>query len=368
MDAITPNNPIRARILFVDDSKLMRLSGRKILAHDFDIILAENAMEARRLLYADPTIQLMFCDLNMPGDSGYDLLGELRNSDRPRLRDLPAIIMTGSDDQENERQRALELGATDFISKPFRASELMARARAHASHKEAARRLRQLEDQHQTDLPTGLGNRRYCLQRLEQALSFARRHRQSLTLVHLHIDGLEALIEELGQPYGTSALGRIGKVLARSIRREDTVYRTGKESFSFLLPATDAAGAEILRERFIPNLGELGLKPDGGALNVGLRFSIQSPDVETKWACEELLARGLAGPTVAVRTAESMHSAGKTDRPQPDLEQALEMIAKGDFTSVREHLPGLMARLEPLLRFARYADPARRDWPRTGNG
>ncbi len=368
MDAITPNRSIRARILFVDDSKLMRLSGRKILANDFDVVLAENAAEARKLLDADPTIQLMFSDLNMPGDSGYDLLSELRTSSEPRLRDLPAIILTGSDDQENERQRALELGATDFISKPFRASELMARARAHASHKEAARRLRQLEQQHHTDLPTGLGNRRYCLQRLDQALSFARRHHQPLTLVHLHLDGLEVLVEELGPPYGTSALGRIGRVLARSIRREDTVYRTGKESFTFMLPATDAAGAEILRDRFVPDLEALGLRPDGGALNVQCRFSIQSPGTEANLECEELLARGLAGECVKVRKVEPIHPPVTACQSPPDLEQALTMIANGQQASLQEHLPGLMARIEPLLRLARSLEPARQNWHQTGNG
>ncbi|MFU8833066.1 MAG: response regulator [Wenzhouxiangella sp.] len=367
MDTITPSSTIRARVLFVDDSKLMRLSGRKILAGEFDVVLAENAAEARRMLDADPTIQLMFSDLNMPGDSGYDLLGALRGCDEPRLRELPAIIMTGSDDQENERQRALELGATDFISKPFRASELMARARAHASHKEAIRRLRDLEEQRQTDLHTGLGNRRYCLLRLDQALSFARRHRQPLTLVHLHLVGLKALVAELGQPYGSSALGRIGRVLARSIRREDTVYRTDNESFTFMLPATDVAGAEILRDRFIPDLEALGLRPHGKALNIQCRFSIQSPETETDVSCEALLAQGLASASIGIKTDKPAHRPGMAQSP-PDLEQALAMIARGEHASVHEYLPALMARLQPLLRLAGHTEQPRESWSRTGNG
>ncbi|NBD95555.1 MAG: response regulator [Gammaproteobacteria bacterium] len=356
----------RARVLFVDDSQLMRLSSRKLLAPHFDVILADNAIRARELLDEDPLIQVVFCDLNMPGQSGYELLAELRSAPVGRLRDLPLIIVTGADNQEAEREKALNLGATDFINKPFRASELLARARAHASHEEAVGRLRRLEGSHPFDPVTGLGSFAYCVRRLEQAMSFALRHHQALTLVHLHLIGLEKLIAELGEPYATSALTKIGRVMTQSIRCEDTVFRTGVESFCFMLPATDAAGAGTLKNRFIPNLEELGLRPDGAALEVQCGFSIHCPDLESCADAEQVLRAGMARDTIAVDPAErSPKTAARLDHP--DIEQALALLDQGDIEAVQAQLPALLERLHPLLKLARQQPVGRGRLPLAGN-
>lgn len=339
------SNKTKARILFVDDSKLMRLSGQKILAQTFDIVLAENVTQAQEILAADPTIQVVFSDLNMPGKSGYEFLAELRQLEDNRLNSLPVIIITGAENQETERRRALEAGATDFISKPFKASELMARAQAHASHKKAERRLHELEESHQTDPATGIGSRHYCLQRLGQAISFARRHGQTISLIHLHLEGLQALCEEMGEPFSGSAWKKIGQVLQGSIRQEDTVYRTGIESFCFLLPATDTRGAEVLRDRFIPDLEALGLQPDGNTLNVRREFSIQAVSIDSGVDVTALLDQGMREPRQSAVTT-------KSDDCPLDLEQALAMIERGQLADLQPHLGALTRRLEPLLRLA----------------
>ena len=356
----------RARILFVDDSKLMRLSARKILAPHFDVVLVDNAIRARELLDEDPMIQVVFCDLNMPGQTGYELLAELRAAPVARLREMPLIIVTGADNQEAERERALNLGATDFINKPMRASEMLARARAHASHKEAAGRLRRLESTHPFDPLTGLGSRNYCIQRLEQAMSFALRHDQSLTLMHLHLDGLKALIEDLGEPYATSALTKIGRVLGSSIRCEDTVFRTGVETFCFMLPATDPAGASVMKDRFIPNLEALGLRPDGAALNVECRFSIHAPDLHSCADADHVLSVGMAEDTIAIDPLE-LSRASIDPLSRPDIEQALALLDQGDVESVQAQLPALLERLRPLLKLADQQSNGTPRWPLAGN-
>ncbi len=344
MKAFESTQPgIQARILFVDDSKLIRLAARKMLAEHFDLVLAENASQAHDLVCADPTIQVLFCDLNMPGESGYDLLESLRGSEQSRLRELPVIIVTSTDQLEQERQRALRAGATDFISKPFRASELLARARAHASHKEAVRRIHQLEQHQHTDPATGLGTRHYCRQRLAQAISFARRHGQALTLMHLHLSGLTRLIRELGEPYACRALERIGSTLKSIIRAEDTICRTGTSTFCFILPATDTAGAEVLRERFAPDLEALGIDADGRTLNIECHFSIQEPPLDGSMDPEQILRSGLAP-----KPEPGDHST----RVTMDLEEALSRLQRGDIDSVQEQLPDLLRRLEPLLKLA----------------
>lgn len=339
--------------MFVDDSRLMRACATRILGQQFDLVLAESAEQAWDLLQADPHIQVLFSDLHMGGNSGFDLLRQLRQADQPHLVDLPVVLITGEEDGETRRKHALMLGATDFISKPFQASELTARASAYAQSGQSAKRLRLLEQAHHIDPETGLGNRRYCEERLMQAMSFAHRHQQPLVLMHLRLDGLSALLEDMGQAHASRALERIGETLNRRIRREDTAFRTEAETFTFLLAATDADGAEKLKRRFLPDLDELGLCPDDEALAVEAGFIIQTPPPMNGRDGEQILEEGLSGQ------AQPMTAAEPDGEPTPEIEQALRMIKRGEGERLKPHLRGLEQRLRPLLDMLAEEDSGR---------
>lgn len=359
MSVATDHKPARPRVLFVDDSRLMRACATRILGQDFDLLLAESAEQAWELLETDREIQAVFSDLFMTGRSGLDLLQQMRSSDRRELADMPMVLITGEEDGEKRRRHALGLGATDFISKPFQASELLARARAYARSGESTRRLRLLEQAHHVDTETGLGNRRYLEERLIQATSLAHRHQQPLAMMHLRLEGLSELLEELGERHATRAMARIGETLSRRIRREDTVFRSGEESFTFLLPATTAEGAETLKARFLPDLDELGLGSDEAALAVRPGFVVQVPPPPNGRDAARIIDEGLAGETVPVQS-----SAGESSLP--DIEQALRMIERGDQDQLLPFLARLEKRLRPLIdlieaggRQRRRTDPGR---------
>ncbi len=354
MNAATKPNPqSRGRILFVDDSRLMRMCANKILGRAFDLVVAESAEQAWEILNTDENIQILFSDLQMPGKSGFELLDQVRNSDSSRLADLPVVLITGSEDCEQMRERALEHGATDFLTKPFQDSELMARARSHVDSGRSRQQLRDLQRDYHLDQSTGLGNRSYCEQRLAQAISFAARHDQSLTLMHLQLSGLELLLEDLGEPFANRALGRIGGMLAQSIRQEDTVFRSGRESFTFMLPATEPHGAEILQERFLPDLDKLGLTGNGNSLEVSCRFLIQPVRVDGRLDAARLLEDGLSGTIASPETATDLAKPAQTEPATPGLEEALQMIERGESERLRPHLPQLRKRLEPLFAILR---------------
>jgi len=343
MNAATQSSPTRPRILFVDDSRLMRACATKILGQQFSLVLAESAEHAWELLQSDSGIAAIFTDLQLGGKSGFDLLEQIRQSGQPQLADLPVVLITGEEDGEAKRKHALMLGATDFISKPFQASELSARASAYALSSQSAKRLRLLEQAHHIDPETGLGNRGYCEERLMQAMSFAQRHRQPLTLMHLRLEGLSALLEELGDPHAPRALKRIGQTLEQRIRREDTVFRTEAETFTFLLAATDAEGARRLQQRFLPDLEELGLCPDDEAFAINAGFIIQTPPPVNGRDGAQILEEGLSGK------ARPMPASGAHVEPVPDIEQALAMIEREEKDRLRPHLETLRQRLRPLL-------------------
>ncbi|AKS42862.1 GGDEF domain-containing response regulator [Wenzhouxiangella marina] len=332
------NVPCPACILFVDDSKLIRLAAQRILEPHFELLLAGNAEDALRQLEARSDVQVVFTDINLPGMSGYQLIGRLRKDPNDRRAGLPIVAMTGVENQESERQKALELGASDFLGKPFRHSELLARTWTHVRSQLLRRQVQALESNPHRDPRTGLASRDDCIERVAQALSFARRHAQAVSLVTLHLDGLCALADELGEPFAGQAWWRLGRLLKESIRREDTVYRIGPESFCFLLPATEAHGAAILRDRFIPNLEALGLDAEGGVLDVRCRFLIASPDPRLDHDLEALIDG----------EPEPRRAAARTD-PRLSLDEVLESLERGERDQLKPHVEELRQRLEPLL-------------------
>ena len=91
----------------------------------FRVTLAYDGREALDLLASNPDIALVMLDLMMPHLSGLDVLAAMRGD--PRWRDLPCIILTAAG-QEQQHVSAMEIGANDFLTKPFSPKKLYARA------------------------------------------------------------------------------------------------------------------------------------------------------------------------------------------------------------------------------------------------
>jgi putative two-component system response regulator len=109
-------------VLVVDDEpQVQRLIARILERHGFHCELAASAEEARKLLESkENTFQLMLCDVNMPGESGLELL----SSTLATHPEVAALMVTGADDPKMA-ESAIELGAFGYLTKPFRPNELM---------------------------------------------------------------------------------------------------------------------------------------------------------------------------------------------------------------------------------------------------
>ena len=111
-------------ILVVDDDRRLRdLLQRFLREHDFRVTTASDAADARRHLAAF-AFDLLVLDVMMPGESGFDLTRSLRDS-----IDLPILLLTARTEAE-DRINGLELGADDYLAKPFEPRELVARIRS----------------------------------------------------------------------------------------------------------------------------------------------------------------------------------------------------------------------------------------------
>ena len=108
-----------------DEPHIGRIIKMKLEQGPFRVTLAYDGREALDVLERETDIRIVLLDLMMPHLSGLDVLAAMRNDDR--MRALPCIILTAAG-QEQQHQRALELGATEFLTKPFSPKKLYARA------------------------------------------------------------------------------------------------------------------------------------------------------------------------------------------------------------------------------------------------
>jgi len=121
--------PSRLKALVVDDEKAIRRFLRStLLAEDFDVVEAETIAEARALGESVKP-DLVVLDLGLPDGDGSDLI-------RPLIAlSKPAILILSALDEEARKVQALDLGADDFVTKPFGVAEFMARVRAALRHR-----------------------------------------------------------------------------------------------------------------------------------------------------------------------------------------------------------------------------------------
>jgi diguanylate cyclase (GGDEF)-like protein len=194
-------------------------------------------------LAAQEQPDLILLDVDMPGRDGFTACAALKAN--PRTIGIPVIFLTASASAE-QRVRGLELGALDYVNKPFDSSELRARVRG-------ALRLKYMMDllahKAAVDGLTGLWNRVHFDQRLASEMSLSRRNATQLSCIMVDVDHFKLVNDNYGHPFGDFVLRRVAEILMQMCRGEDICCRYGGEEFAVLCPNTAADGAAGLAER-----------------------------------------------------------------------------------------------------------------------
>jgi two-component system cell cycle response regulator len=357
--------PTRARILVVDDSRVVRVSLKKVLGTEFNVIEAEDGEAGWEALLADPQIQVVLTDAGMPRLDGYDLIARIRAHAEPRIQHIPVNMVTAADD-EATRQRALALGATDFITKPFDKAQLLARVRAQARADQTTRDLAETSEaliEHATDdALTQVRSRRYFLRRGEQDLAFAHRHQQDLSVFVVGIDDFDTIRTQHPETDSDEILVAIADCLNRAIRTEDTLARSADAQFAIIAPTLGGTEADMVCNRIRQqiaahplNIGNtpvsltvsIGLSHRGeGRANQGTGQSAERiEDVLT--LAEAYLAKAqMAGGNRLVTAKQA-----QTPKKRISIDAALRILAQGDPEKLTPHINTMMEQLLPLLAF-----------------
>lgn len=352
-DVAAQANVKKARILIVDDSKIVRVTASKILATDFDVVLAEDGEEAWEKICADDTIQVVFTDLGMPRLDGYGLIQRVRQAENEGIRNQPVIVITGAAEEEGVRRKVFELGATDFITKPFKSTEILARAEAHASYRRDKESLQKSAD---VDLLTGTLNRNGLTKQLEKDVSFVNRHAENLAVILFELDNFKSIYSRIGEQATNKIIKQVSTTLLGTIRKEDSVGRYGVEKFIIILPMAKAEGVIILAKRLCERIKSFKMTVGGEAfpltMSAGISLARKGETASVTGllqSAEQALtnAKAVGAGEVQILKLESRH-----DDETPvviSVDSLLDAIAKGKFDVTEKHLDLVVAQLMPLV-------------------
>ena len=266
-------------VLIIDDDPRIRTEVKQVLnqASLFDVYHeASDGIDGFKTLL-NKEIDLILCDLMMPGMDGFKFLSMKKA--RPEFNDIPVIMLTGAEDVKL-KIKGLEQGASDYITKPFDAGELIARVKVHykirALQEELKATNRRLEELSNTDGLTKLYNRRYFMELLELEFQRAQRYQSKFAFIMIDIDNFKGFNDTYGHLMGDRILYEISQILQENLRVNDVVGRYGGEEFALFAPETDLKGALVVAERYRKRIEDYVLVEDEKKLKVTISLGVAS--------------------------------------------------------------------------------------------
>jgi diguanylate cyclase (GGDEF)-like protein len=228
------------KVLIIDDSIPLHKLITAYLEPDGQICSSAYDGEAGLIAAANLRPDLILLDVDMPRMDGFEVCRRLKAN--PETAAIPVIFVSGSAVLDN-RVKALDLGASDFVSKPFKPSELRARVRA------ALRSRHQLETKSLVDEPTGLWNRTYLDAHVGYHVSRARRFHISLSCIVAEIDHVDDLSGQLNEEVEAEVVRAVGHILIGQCRAEDVVCRYDTWKFAILVTGARDVASLLIANR-----------------------------------------------------------------------------------------------------------------------
>jgi diguanylate cyclase (GGDEF)-like protein len=294
---------MKQQILVIDDTKQIHALVSGILSGEpVDLHFASNGSEGMTLVDSVRP-DLILLDVEMPVLDGYATCRLLKAE--PAFFNIPVIFLTSRSTIE-QKVRGLELGAVDYITKPFSPPELLARVRAALR---TSRAIKLLEEHALIDFLTGLGNRAMFKQRLAAEVSLRIRTKKPLACLMVDVDDFQAINDTQGHPFADRVLQDIAQVIQGVVRMEDVACRLGGDAFAIIMPNTELEDTRQLAERISRDLSQLKFAHLDTEVNVACSVAV-APAIDTydrgmferaTAAIEEARTTGVTGVLVANR-------------------------------------------------------------------
>jgi two-component system cell cycle response regulator len=240
--------------------------------------------EAEAALAAN-AFDLIFSNLDLREEDGLMICARLRTN--AATRHLPILLLANSNDIDRVA-KGLDLGASDYLLRPFDTHELFARTRTQLRHKRNYDRLRHGFEQNimmaLVDPLTGAFNRRYLDAHLPRFLKHAGEIRKALVVQMIDIDHFKKVNDNHGHAAGDAVLREVAHRIANGVRPSDFFVRMGGEEFAIVMPETSLVNAQKIAERLRLSIANnpIPLPDNAGDLSVTISIGLADtrPDVE----------------------------------------------------------------------------------------
>jgi two-component system cell cycle response regulator len=277
-------------IAIVDDDAAIRRLVRLFLRRaGYETLEYTTGEEARSALHSEPW-DLVILDRKLPDMDGVKLAEQLKSN--PEFRTRYIIMLTGEDEQE-DKVEGLELGADDYITKPFQYPELLARIRAGKRivdlQKELVETNKRLELLSITDGLTKLHNHRFFQDELARAFEESQRYQRPLSLAMIDIDFFKKINDTYGHAVGDDVLKQAAVLYRNSVRSTDLVARYGGEEFAVMMPETSLQDGITFAEKIRHLMEESALETQAGAVPATVSIGVASVPHSRIHSAKELI-------------------------------------------------------------------------------
>jgi diguanylate cyclase (GGDEF)-like protein len=222
---------------------------RMLAAWGYEVVLAADGNEAKHILDGSDAAWLAIFDCLMPRMSGLELCQHVRQ----RKRGYVYTILLSAANQENDVLKGFELGADDYLGKPFKELELIARLRVGERilkiHEELAEAHDVLKFEAAHDPMLRIWNRRAVMECLSKELRRAKRSQEPISIFLADLDFFKRVNDTYGHVVGDEVLRGAAERMCGAIRGSDHLGRYGGEEFLAVLPNCTAEGAREVAER-----------------------------------------------------------------------------------------------------------------------
>src|SRR2546425_1071390 len=218
-----PSQIPKQRVLLVDDSRIVRTTISRLIRKSFDVREEANGEAGWQAITTDPSIVVVFSDLQMPVLDGFALLERIRQSEDPRVRGIPVIVISG-DEEDATKKRARAAGANDFITKTTDGTEILSRIDNLLHLVEAKQQLvvnKEALDQTATRDPvTGAFTPHYLATEGGKHYSHARRHGGPLAVLTFRMDSYGEIAGKVGKTVADQLLAKVAKLVMGTLREQ----------------------------------------------------------------------------------------------------------------------------------------------------
>lgn len=282
------NSKNKKIICLVDsDISVTKILSDRLRSVGFNVLAAHDDETAFELIKArKPDVILL--DILMKMKNGGDILTAIKSDGISA--NIPVIILSSANGV-NSKVYGFLSGASDYIAKPFRFAEVLARINnqlrildmqneLEKKNKELIEKNQLLQQMAVTDDLTGLYNKRYILNRLSGEVSYAARYREPISFLMVDVDHFKQVNDTYGHVVGDILLKEIAGMLKKIVRDVDIVARYGGEEFLIILPNGDTLGARILAERLRESVEKATFNIEGNRLFITISIGVKSANVK----------------------------------------------------------------------------------------